>query len=145
MKFKVYFLHTMLPSFFASVTCISLVMAVLGSIFEPDVRMGYVGLLWPILYGLLAALIQLVNFSRHELTVRQALVRKALTLVLLEAAIIGVLYWGGALTSTAVTISLALSIIIVYGAVSVVLWIGDRRTADQVNRALGELQKKNQA
>ena len=144
MKFKEYFLHTILPGFFASVTCISFVMAVIGSVFEPDARLGYDGLFWPLLYGLLGALAQLVGFSPREMTVRQAFMRNVLTLVLLEAVVMGVLYLGGALTNAAITISLAVGILVIYAAVSVVLWLNDRRTADQINQALGELQRKNQ-
>lgn len=143
MRFKDFILQSVLPSFFAAVTCITFVMAVIGSIFEPDAQVGYFGLFWPLMYGLLAAVIQLVNYSRRELTARQALVRKVLHFILLESAIMGVLYWGGAFTSMAVTISLALSIMVVYAAVSALLWRNDKRTADRVNQALGALQQRH--
>lgn len=143
MSFKDYCKNEILPSFFISVTCIALAMGIIGTIFEPKATFGYGILFSPILYGLIAALIQLVGYSKKELTPRQAAVRKIFHVVLLEAGILSILYLGGALTSAAISIALVLSILLIYGAVTLVLWAHDKQTSEAVNRALKVLQDGN--
>lgn len=143
MKFREFVQKELIPNYFVSVSCIALAMGVIGTLFEPDAKLGYGVLFSPFIYGLIAALIQLVSYSRKSLTPRQAITRQILHFILLEAGIMGVLYWLGALTSTGVTIALALSIPVIYAAVTAVMWMNDRRTTEAVNRALKELQQRN--
>lgn len=143
MSFKQFFQKSIVPSFFVTVTCITLVMAVVGTVFEPDVQLGYGVLFSPFVYGVVAALIQMVSYSKNELTVKQAVVRKVAHFVLLEAGILLVLYWAKALTSAGITIALAFSIFVVYVAVTAVLWLNDKRTTETMNKALKELQKQH--
>ena len=142
MKFKDYVKTSILPTYFVTVVCIALAMAVVGSIFEPDVRLGYGVLFSPFLYGLLAAVIQLVGYSKKELTPKQALGRKVIHVLLLEVGIMAFLHFAGALSGPGVTIALAVAILVIYFAVTLITGLNDRRASQAVNLALKELQKR---
>lgn len=141
MNFKTYLQKQILPSFSITVTCITFGMAVLGTIFQPQARFSYGVLFSPFLFGLVAAALQLVGYSRKELTLRGALARKVVYVVLLEAAVLGILYGSGGLTSPELTLSLAVMILVIYFAVTLVMWLNDSRTSRDVNAALKELQR----
>lgn len=129
--------------FFVSVTCISAAMALIGMIFEPDIHFGYEALLSPLIFGALASLPMLVKYSRNELSLKQALVRNIIHFILLEVIIMSVLYFIGALTDISLTVSLGVSIFIIYLTVNLVMWINDKRTAKEFNNALKKMQNNN--
>lgn len=99
----------------------------------------------PILYGFIAVLIQLVGYSKKELTARQAAVRKIIHVFLLEAGFLSILYLGGALKNAAITLALGITVLLIYGAVTLVLWAQDQQTSEVVNRALKVLQDGNRS
>jgi hypothetical protein len=142
MSFKDFMMKQIIPGFFVTVTCITFAMAVLGTVYGPDVRLSYGILFSPFIYGLAATATQLVNYSAKELTVKQALARKGFHALALEIVIMHIAYGAGALTGTGVTAALALAILLIYGAVTLIMWISDRRSSEAVNRALSELQKE---
>lgn len=142
MEFKTFFKTQIAPGFFISVACISLAMGVIGTAFLPDVSLGYGILFSPLIYGLMGAVLQLVNYSKKELTLRQIILRKVLHVLLLEIGIAAILYAGKAFTGIEITIALLLSILVIYFAVTLVMWINDKRISETVNAALKELQKR---
>lgn len=144
MNFKTFFYKNILMGFFIAVTCICAAMAILGLIFEPDARFGYQGLLFPLFYGAATMLPSLVTYSKHELSVREALVRKLIEFLLIELIILMILYSGGALTSISLVISVAMSVFLIYTTVNLVLWISDRKTAKTFNEALLKMQHHRQ-
>lgn len=140
MDFKTYFYKKVLMGFFIATTCISAVMAILGLLYEPDVRFGYQGLFSPMIYGALTMLPSLVMYSKRELSVQGALIRKLLELVLIEIIVLVIVYIGGSRTNISLAISLALSVFLVYMTVNLVLWISDKKTAKVFNEALSKMQ-----
>jgi len=144
MEFKAFLKKHVIPGFFISTTFITLTMAVIGTLFEPSARFGYGILFSPLIYGLIAALFQLVGYSKKELTGRQSVVRTILHFALLEAGIMYILYRANALTNVSITVSLALSIIVIYVAVTLIMWLNDKHTTQTLNKALKELQQRNQ-
>lgn len=143
MDFKTYFVKKIMMSFFVSVTFISVAMALIGIIFEPDTRFGYEALLFPLLFGGVASLPLLVKYSRTELSLKQTVARNVLHFLLLEVVILSILFFGGVLTDLSITISLALSIFIIDLTVNLVLWINDKKTARVLNDGLKILQREN--
>lgn len=127
-------------SFFVTITCITVTMALIGIIFEPDTRFGYEAFLSPLIFGTLASLLLLVKYSKRELSLKQAVIRNIIHFVLLEVVILSVLTFEGLLTSMSMTISLGVSIFIIDLTVNLVLWINDKRTAKEFNDALKRLQ-----
>ena len=143
MDFSTFFHRKVMMSFFISVTCITAAMAVLGMLYQPDARFGYVSFFSPLLFGALTTLPVLVKYTKREQTVRQALVRNILHLLLLEAVVLLVLYLAGQLTGPSMILSLCVSILIIDVAVSGVLWMHDVKTAGLLNEAIKKLQQDN--
>jgi len=142
MSFKSFLYRRILIGFFVAATCIGAFMAIIGIIFEPYARFGYEGLFFPLVYGAMTMLPVLIGYSKREISVREALVRNLIQFVLIEIIVLAILYLNGALTGASLTISVAVSVLIIYLTVSLVLWINDNKTAKAVNEALLKMQKK---
>ncbi len=140
MDFKTFFVKRIMMSFFVSVACISLAMAFLGMLFEPDTRFGYEALLYPIIFGAVASLPLLATYSKKELSLKQTAFREVLHFIILEAVVLSILYFGGALTDLSMTVSIGVSIFVIDLAVHLVLWVNDKKTAKLFNNALKKLQ-----
>lgn len=144
MDFSTFFVKRILMGFFVSVTCITAAMALLGMTYESDARLGYEAFLSPLLFGLLTALPSFVKYSKRELSVRQAVIRNVLHLVLLEAIVLPVLSLNGLLADIGMTVSLGVTILVINLVVHLLLWINDKKTADTLNEALKKLQASQQ-
>lgn len=140
MNFKTFFVKKILMSFFVSVACICMAMALVGMTFESDTRFGYEAFLSPLIFGAIASLPSLVTYSKNELSFKAAAIRNVIHFILLEAVILSFLYFGGILTSVSMAISLGGSVFIINLTVNLVLWINDKRTAMEFNDALKKLQ-----
>lgn len=143
MDFKTFFVKKIMMSFFVSVTCICAVMALIGMIFEADTRFGYDAFLSPLIFGAVAVLPMLVKYSKSELSLKQTVIRNTIHFFMLEAIILFVLYFAGALTDISITLSLVVSIFVVYITVNLVMWINDKKTANEFNNALKKMQSNN--
>ncbi len=142
MSFKTYLIKNVMMSFFVSVACICVVMALIGLSYEADARFGYEAFFSPVLFGAAASLPLLVKYSRRELSLKQAVIRNILHLVLLEVLLLSLLFAAGLITDLSMAVSLGFSIFVIDITVYLVLWINDTRTARAFNNALIELQKQ---
>lgn len=140
MDFKTFFVKKVMMSFFISITCISAAMAFIGMSFEPETRFGYEAFLSPLIFGALASLPVLVQYSKRELSIRQTVIRKAIHFLLLEVVMLSILYFLGLLTSVSMAVSIGISILVIDLTVNLVLWINDKRIANEFNHALKKLQ-----
>lgn len=140
MDFKTFFVKKVMMSFFISVTCICAVMALIGMVFEADARFGYEAFLSPLIFGVVASIPSLVQYSKKDLSLRQTAIRNVIHFLLLEVAILSILYFWGLLTSLSMVVSLGISIFVIDLIVNLVLWINDKRTAKEFNYALKKLQ-----
>jgi len=136
MDFKTFFIKKVMMSFYVTVTCITLAMAVIGLVFESDTRFGYEAFFSPLIFGAISSLPLLIKYSRTELSFRQTLVREGLHFILLEVLVLAVLYQSGVLTDVSMGIALGISILIINITVHLVLFINDKKTADEFNEAL---------
>ncbi|MEL1136538.1 hypothetical protein AAC978_15300 [Desulfitobacterium sp. THU1] len=75
-------------NFFIIVTCVTLVIGVLGLIYEPDRRFGYEAYFSPLIFGLIGVVPSFVTYSKREPTLRQMMIRKIFQLFVLEAMIL---------------------------------------------------------
>ncbi|MEL7659033.1 MAG: DUF3021 family protein, partial [Bacillota bacterium] len=138
--FKTYFVKKIMMSFFVSVACICAAMALIGMIFEPDTRLGYEAFLSPLIFGAVATLPSLIQYSKKDLSLKQTAVRNVAHFIMLEAVILSFLYFGGVLTDWSMTFSLGISIFVIDLTVNLVLWVNDKKTAKEFNDALKKLQ-----
>lgn len=136
MDFKTFFVKKIMMSFFVSVTFISAAIALIGITFEADTSFGYEAFLSPLLFGAVTSLPLLVKYSRSELSIKQTMIRNVLHLILIEAAVLIVLYIGGVLTDLSTMISVIFSVLVIDLSVNLVMWIHDKKTAKEFNEAL---------
>lgn len=130
--------------FFIVTACITILSGFLGIIFLPETQFGYEAFLSPPLFGLLSALSGLVTKSRRELSVKQALFREFLQLLLIEAMVFGANYMFGSGFEWELSVTLAIGIAVIFVLVYVVLWLNDRRSAMEFNARLAEFQKSQE-
>ncbi len=144
MDFKSFAIKNILMPFFISVTFICAIMAVLGVFYQPDMRFGYQLLLSPLILGLATSLTTLVNYSKYELTLQGAMIRKLLQFVLIELIVLLSIYLSGNMTSAPLILSVAFSVLLIFSTVHFVQWIVDKNTAKVFNEALKKMQKENE-
>ncbi|WP_429142320.1 DUF3021 family protein [Anaerotaenia torta] len=139
MSFKV-FLKRCLMEYFIVTTCVTAAIAVLGLSLDPTARFGYEGFFSPLIFGLISLVPSFVTYSRRELSLRQALVRKVFHVIVLEAMLIAFGFWTGLLHSPAESSFFGLAVFAVYIAVNLISWLLDKKEADEINKTLKSLQ-----
>lgn len=144
MSFRDYLIKNVMMSFFVSVACICVAMALIGSSYEPDASFGYEAFFSPLLFGAAATIPLLVKYSKRELSLKQAIIRNILHLAMLEVLILSLLFAADLIEDASMAISLGLSILVIDVTVYLVLWINDTRTARAFNKALAELQRQQE-
>lgn len=137
------FCADVIVSFFIITACITIAEGVLGIIFTPDMQMGPDGFLVPPILGFLTALTGFVVTSKRVLSVREMLFRHFLQLLLIEGIVLGLNLIAGTAYSTLLWGVMALSVVVVYVLVYLVIWLSEYRSACVFNRKLREWQREN--
>lgn len=132
-----------LLSFFSITACITILTAILGSLYMPDVTFTSKAFFSPVIFGFLSTLTSYIVKSKNELSTVQLLFRMLLQLLCIEIIVFGINYLAGNTFETSLNISLALSIALVYVIVHIVLWLNDQRNANEFNQQLAEFQRHN--
>ena len=142
MEFK-RFLVDKLTLFFMLSTLITLAVSLTGSVYDSGARFGYDALLTPIRYAALCMLPTVVTWSRHELSAKELLARKALMLVLLEAVILFLAFTSPAMDtgSIRVVLTLAGSVLLIFILANLFLWLRDSAEAKKMTRDLATFQQ----
>jgi uncharacterized membrane protein len=135
------FLKKCLMNFFIIVTCVSVVIGILGLIYEPTKRFGYEAYFSPLIFGAISTISSFVTYSKKELTVRQMIFRNGLQLLVLECMILITGYFFGIMKDKMILTSVALSIIVVFIIVHLVSWVIDFKTAANINDSLKVYQR----
>lgn len=135
------FLKKCLMNFFIIVTCISVVIGILGLIYEPTKRFGYEAYFSPLIFGAISIISSFVTYSKKELTIRQMIFRNVLQLLVLECLILITGYSFGVMKDTMILTSVAVSIIIVFIIVHLVSWLIDFKTSAKLNDSLKVYQR----
>ena len=136
----------MFRTYFVLVTLINVAIFVSGSITQPDSRLGYSVFIMPLLYALAGILPQLVMYSRHELSIKEILLRKLIQLLLIELLVNGIILSENALRPeyTSIIKTISICIVLVFILANVISWIMDYTSAQKLTRELAEFQAKNQ-
>lgn len=145
MKFK-RFLVNQLTLFFMLSTLIAVAISLIGTVFDGEARFGYAALLTPVKYAALCLLPALVTYSGHELSPKEMLLRKVLTLVLLEAEILLIAFTSPAIDTgrVEVVLTLAGSMLVIFVLANLFLWLRDSAEAKRLNRDLAAFQKRHE-
>lgn len=144
MEFK-RFLVNKLILFFMLSTLISVAVSLIGSTFDSGTNLGYDSLLAPVKYAGLCLLPTLVTWSRHELSAKQLLFRKALMLVLLEVVILIIGFTSPAIDTERpeVVLALAGSVLLIFALANLFQWLRASAEAKELNRELARFQDQH--
>lgn len=143
MSFKEH-IKIVMSQFFVIVTLINLATFMIGEIFRPDQRFGYEAFLFPIIYAVIAVIPMLCMYSKKELTIKQYILKKLLLLISIEILLIFFVLGAKSLEpgNIALTVSFALSILIIFVFVHVIAWVLDWKDAKKLNSDLKLFQKR---
>lgn len=137
------FVNSMFTSYFTLVTLISVVMLILGLNFYPEARFGYVAYAGPLIYAACGVLPNVVMYSKHELTVKEFLVRKIIQLIVTEIIILFVVFGGEDIQveEIRVVIATGIGIFVVYVVSHIIDWIQECLSAKKMTEDLIKLQQ----
>ena len=126
------------------VTLITVLMIILGNLLDRDRVFGYDAFFSPLLYALIGTMATVITRSDREPSVRSLIIRKAVSLLLIEGAIILI-----ALNSDTIPTEkgwvvpvLALGILAVFVLSHLILYLIDKKEAVKLNADLSRFQEK---
>jgi hypothetical protein len=135
-----------LNSFFITVTLINVAMLVLGKLLEPDQVFGYEAFMYPLIYGLIGTIPSIVIRDKKELSVKQELIRKVMNMLLIIVLMLAFMFGGREITSELIAAAegVAISIVIIYVLVNLIIWWLDLKTAKDMTEDLLKYQEKQE-
>ena len=126
------------------VTLITVLMIILGNLLDRDRVFGYDAFFSPLLYALIGTVATVITRSDREPSVRSLIIRKAVSLLLIEGALILI-----ALNSDTIPTEkgwvvpvLALGILAVFVLSHLILYLIDKKEAGKLNADLSRFQEK---
>ncbi len=137
MEFKKFLIEKLILFFMLS-TLITAAVSLIGSAYDKDALLGYDALLAPMRYAALCILPTFVTWSRHELSLRELLFRKALMLVLLEGVMLYIAFTSPVIDTDGIRVVLTLmgSVLAIFLLVNLFLWMRDSIEAKRMNQDL---------
>ena len=144
MEFK-RFLVNKLILFFMLSTMITVAVSLIGSEFDGDASLSYDAMMTPVKYAALCLLPTFVTWSRHELSLREMLLRKALVLVLLEAVILLIAFTSPVIDTENgwVVLTLVGSVLVIFLLVNLFTWLRESAEAKRMNLDLEEFHARH--
>lgn len=134
------FLKKNLMNFFIIVTCVNLAIGILGANFDSNDTLGYEAYFSPIIFGVLATIPSIIQYSPKELTFKQMLFRRVIHFITLEILLISFAYSSRILQGANVVISFSITVFLVYLITNIIRWVIDSNTANEINMGLKKLQ-----
>ena len=126
------------------VTLITILLIILGKLLDRDRVFSYEAFLSPLIYALIGAVAAIITRSDKELSVRNLIIRKVISLLLIEGAIIFLALNADTIPTEKswVIPGLALGIFVVFVLAHVILYFADRKEAEKLNADLVRYQEK---
>ena len=139
-------LNEALKTYFILVTLITILMFVLGTLFDGDRTLGYDAYLSPLIYAAIGTLPNLLLGSDKELSVKGLLIRRFFELIFIEATVLIIAFSVSSIPTerTSVVAGLAVGIVVVYILTLVVEYIIELGNSKKLNEALYRYQKTDQ-
>ena len=133
-----------LRNYFIIVTGINLAVFILGMIFKPDQKLGYDAFLYPIIYGAITSIPNLLMVEKKEPTIKQTIFREIIGVILISAILLTTMFAGMKITGELVAIScgIVISVICITFLVNLISWILDSRKAESLTNDLVAFQNK---
>ena len=126
------------------VTLITILMIVLGNLLDRGRVFSYDAFVSPLVYALIGTAATVITRSDKEPGVRSLIIRKAVSLLLIEGAIIFIALNAETIPTEKswVIPSLALGVFAVFVLTHIVLYIIDRKESEKLNADLARFQEK---
>ena len=126
------------------VTLITILLIILGKLLDRDRVFSYEAFLSPLIYALIGTAATVITRSDKELSIRDLIIRKAISLLLIEGAIIFLALNADTIPTEKswVIPGLALGILAVFVLTHVILYFIDRKEAEKLNTDLARYQEK---
>lgn len=126
------------------VTLITVLMILLGNLLDRGRVFSYDAFFSPLLYALIGTAATVITRSDRELSVRSLIIRKAVSLLLIEGAVIFLALNSDAIPTEKswVVPGLALGIFAVFVLSHIILYLIDRKEAVKLNADLARYQEK---
>ena len=144
MEFKRFLVNKLILFFMLSMM-ITVAVSLIGSEFDGDASLSYGALMTPVKYAALCLLPTFVTWSRHELSLREILLRKALVLVLLEAVILLIAFTSPVIDTENgwVVLTLVGSVLVIFLLVNLFTWVRESAEAKRMTLDLEEFHARN--
>ena len=125
------------------VTLITILLIILGKLLDRDRVFSYEAFLSPLIYALIGTVAAIITRSDKELSVRNLIIRKVISLLLIEGAIILLALNADTIPTEKswVIPGLALGILAVFVLTHVILYFIDRKEAEKLNTDLARYQE----
>jgi hypothetical protein len=129
--------------YFILVTLITILLMVVGMLFDSDRTLSYDAYFSPLFYAFIGVIPVFFFQSDKELSMKQLVIRSIIQILMIEAAILLIVYKAPSIPSDRieVVISIAVGILIVYILSLVVEYIFELTQAKEMNAYLEEYQK----
>ena len=126
------------------VTLITILLIILGKLLDRDRVFSYEAFLSPLIYALIGTVATVITRSGRELSVRSLIIRKVISLLLIEGAIIFIALNSDTIPAEKswVIPGLALGIFAVFVLSHLILYFTDKKEADKLNADLARFQEK---
>ena len=126
------------------VTLITVLIIILGNLLDRGRVFSYEAFLSPLIYALIGTVAAIITWSDKELSVRNLIIRKVISLLLIEGAIIFLALNADTIPTEKswVIPGLALGILAVFVLTHVILYFIDRKEAEKLNTDLARYQEK---
>ena len=120
------------------VTLITLALLVLGSLLDRDRLFSYEVFVSPLFYALIGTAAGLVTETDREVSVRELIIRKMISLALIEGIVLLIACNVKSIPSDRpwVIPGIALSILVIYLLANLFSWLAERREAIRLSKAL---------
>jgi len=126
------------------VTLITVLMIILGNLLDRDRVFGYDAFFSPLIYALIGTVATMVTRSDKELSVRALIIRKVISLLLIEGAIVLIALNADTIPTEKswVVPGLVLGVFAVFVLTHVILYFADRKEAEKLNADLSRYQER---
>ncbi len=126
------------------VTLITVALIVLGRLLDRERVFSYEAFISPLFYALIGTAATVITRSDKELCVRSLIIRKIISLLLIEGAIIFIALKADTIPTEKswVVPGLALGVFVVFILTHIILYFIDRKEAEKLNADLARYQEK---
>ena len=126
------------------VTLITVLIIILGKLLDRDRTFSYDAFFSPLIYALIGTAATLVTRSDRELSVRNLIIRKAISLLLIEGAVIFIALNADTIPTEKswVLSGLVLGVFVTFVLTHVILYFIDRKEAEKLSADLSRYQER---